>query len=160
MIHKICVINYHDTNQLYLWSLWMYVFFRSFFQSLCVLGYCIFPLTVAMLVCRLVLLAEPGPINFMVRLFVVIVMFTWSIVGKNILISTIEEQTKTWLRDEDQMRNKVTPKSHVNDMILTSVICRTLCCQSPLIGMMSILSELGIWASVMWRVTSFFLIIK
>ncbi|XP_032701466.1 protein YIPF6 isoform X2 [Lontra canadensis] len=53
----------------------------SFFQSLCVLGYCILPLTVAMLVCRLVLLAEPGPINFMVRFFVVIVMFAWSIVG-------------------------------------------------------------------------------
>ncbi|XP_033295024.1 protein YIPF6 isoform X2 [Orcinus orca] len=52
----------------------------SFFQSLCVLGYCILPLTVAMLVCRLVLLTEPGPINFMVRLFVVIVMFAWSIV--------------------------------------------------------------------------------
>ncbi|XP_072869702.1 protein YIPF6 isoform X3 [Chlorocebus sabaeus] len=52
----------------------------SFFQSLCVLGYCILPLTVAMLICRLVLLADPGPVNFMVRLFVVIVMFAWSIV--------------------------------------------------------------------------------
>ncbi|NXP35917.1 YIPF6 protein, partial [Leiothrix lutea] len=32
----------------------------SFFQSLCVLGYCVMPLTVAMLVCRLVLLAGGG----------------------------------------------------------------------------------------------------
>lgn len=71
------------------------LFFRSFFQSLCVLGYCILPLTVAMLVCRLVLLTEAGPINFMVRLFVVIVMFAWSIVGKNVLISTVTEQTET-----------------------------------------------------------------
>lgn len=59
------------------------------------LGYCILPLTVAMLVCRLVLLAEPGPINFVVRFFVVIVMFAWSIVGKNVLISTVAKHTKT-----------------------------------------------------------------
>ncbi|XP_054430231.1 protein YIPF6 [Pteronotus mesoamericanus] len=59
----------------------------SFFQSLCVLGYCILPLTVAMLVCRLVLLATPGPINFMVRLFVVIVMFAWSIVASTAFLA-------------------------------------------------------------------------
>lgn len=58
------------------------------------LGYCILPLTMALLVCRLVLLAEPGPINFMVRLFVVIIMFAWSIVGKNVLISVVAEQTE------------------------------------------------------------------
>lgn len=58
------------------------------------LGYCILPLTMAMLVCRLVLLAEPGPVNFMVRLFVVIIMFAWSIVGKNVLISVVAEQTE------------------------------------------------------------------
>ncbi|KAG8508187.1 Protein YIPF6, partial [Galemys pyrenaicus] len=59
----------------------------SFFQSLCVLGYCILPLTVAMLVCRLVLLADPGPVNFMVRLFVVIVMFAWSIVASTAFLA-------------------------------------------------------------------------
>ena len=59
----------------------------SFFQSLCVLGYCILPLTVAMLVCRLVLLAEQGPINFMVRLFVVILMFAWSIVASTAFLA-------------------------------------------------------------------------
>nr|AAH12469.1 Yip1 domain family, member 6 [Homo sapiens] len=59
----------------------------SFFQSLCVLGYCILPLTVAMLICRLVLLADPGPVNFMVRLFVVIVMFAWSIVASTALLA-------------------------------------------------------------------------
>lgn len=61
------------------------------------LGYCILPLTVAMLVCRLVLLAELGPINFMVRLLVVIVMFAWSIVGKSVLIPPVAGQTaKMW----------------------------------------------------------------
>ncbi|XP_025132828.1 protein YIPF6 isoform X1 [Bubalus bubalis] len=59
----------------------------SFFQSLCVLGYCILPLTMAMLVCRLVLLAEPGPVNFMVRLFVVIIMFAWSIVASTAFLA-------------------------------------------------------------------------
>ncbi|KAM6143388.1 protein YIPF6 [Erethizon dorsatum] len=59
----------------------------SFFQSLCVLGYCILPLTVAMLICRLVLLAEPGPVNFMVRLFVVIVMFAWSVAASTAFLA-------------------------------------------------------------------------
>ncbi|NXI52085.1 YIPF6 protein, partial [Chloroceryle aenea] len=50
----------------------------SFFQSLCVLGYCVLPLTVAMLVCRLVLLAGSGTVSFIVRLIVVLAMFGWS----------------------------------------------------------------------------------
>eukprot|EP00079_Xenopus_tropicalis_P037966 XP_017951737.1 PREDICTED: protein YIPF6 isoform X1 [Xenopus tropicalis] len=50
----------------------------SFFQSLCVLGYCILPLTVAMLVCRLVLLLSHTTASFIVRLVVVTVMFAWS----------------------------------------------------------------------------------
>ena len=103
------------------------LFLSSFFQSLCVLGYCILPLTVAMLVCRLVLLATPGPINFMVRLFVVIVMFAWSIVGKNIVIFIITEQTKACVRDEDQTTSSVTPDSRVSNVILASVAHRILC---------------------------------
>uniref|UniRef100_A0A803WEX5 Protein YIPF n=2 Tax=Ficedula albicollis TaxID=59894 RepID=A0A803WEX5_FICAL len=50
----------------------------SFFQSLCVLGYCVMPLTVAMLVCRLVLLAGDGTVSFIIRLIVVGAMFAWS----------------------------------------------------------------------------------
>lgn len=50
----------------------------SFFQSLCVLGYCIMPLTAAMVVCRLVLLASYGTVSFAVRLTVVIASFGWS----------------------------------------------------------------------------------
>lgn len=55
---------------------------RSFFQSLCVLGYCVLPLTVAMLVCRLVLLVGSGTISFIIRLVVVIAMFGWSTLGE------------------------------------------------------------------------------
>ncbi|KAM9441297.1 protein YIPF6 [Clarias gariepinus] len=50
----------------------------SFFQSLCVLGYCILPLTAAMLVCRLVLLSSNGLLSFIVRLVVVTASFGWS----------------------------------------------------------------------------------
>lgn len=50
----------------------------SFFQSLCVLGYCIMPLTVAMAVCRLVLLGNWGTAGFVVRLTLVAASFGWS----------------------------------------------------------------------------------
>ncbi|NP_001002096.1 protein YIPF6 [Danio rerio] len=50
----------------------------SFFQSLCVLGYCILPLTVAMIVCRIVLLGGSGVVSFAVRLIVVTASFSWS----------------------------------------------------------------------------------
>ncbi|KAM9842843.1 protein YIPF6 [Aulostomus maculatus] len=50
----------------------------SFFQSLCVLGYCIMPLTAAMVVCRLVLLGSSGTVSFAVRLVVVTASFGWS----------------------------------------------------------------------------------
>ncbi|XP_031136166.1 protein YIPF6 [Sander lucioperca] len=50
----------------------------SFFQSLCVLGYCILPLTVAMAVCRIVLVGGSGTVSFAVRLVVVTASFGWS----------------------------------------------------------------------------------
>lgn len=50
----------------------------SFFQSLCVLGYCIMPLTVAMAVCRIVLVGGSGVVSFAVRLAVVTLSFGWS----------------------------------------------------------------------------------
>uniref|UniRef100_A0A7N8YRB6 Protein YIPF n=1 Tax=Mastacembelus armatus TaxID=205130 RepID=A0A7N8YRB6_9TELE len=50
----------------------------SFFQSLCVLGYCIMPLTAAMVVCRIILLGGSGTVSFVVRLVVVTMCFGWS----------------------------------------------------------------------------------
>lgn len=46
------------------------------------LGYCVLPLTVAMLVCRLVLLAGNGTVSFIIRLIVVVAMFAWSTLGE------------------------------------------------------------------------------
>lgn len=70
----------------YLFSPFLSLFSRSFFQSLCVLGYCIMPLTVAMLVCRLVLLAGSGTISFIIRLIVVVAMFGWSTLGEYLCV--------------------------------------------------------------------------
>ncbi|XP_045918546.1 protein YIPF6 [Micropterus dolomieu] len=50
----------------------------SFFQSLCVLGYCIMPLTAAMAVCRIILVGGSGKVSFAVRLVVVTASFGWS----------------------------------------------------------------------------------
>ncbi|XP_015752960.1 PREDICTED: protein YIPF6-like [Acropora digitifera] len=50
----------------------------SFFQSVCVLGYCILPLNVALIVCRLILLAKHTTALFIVRFIVVILGFAWS----------------------------------------------------------------------------------
>lgn len=50
----------------------------SFFQSLCVLGYCIMPLTVALVVCRVILLLPNSGVSFAVRLLVVAASFGWS----------------------------------------------------------------------------------
>jgi protein YIPF6 len=51
----------------------------SFFQSVCVLGYCVFPLTVASAVC-LIVSAFHAP--FFVKAIIVVVGFLWSTRGK------------------------------------------------------------------------------
>jgi len=50
----------------------------SFFQSVCVLGYCVLPLTVALMICKIILLAHQTTALFTVRCIVVLVMFGWS----------------------------------------------------------------------------------
>ena len=52
--------------------------FRSFFQSVCVLGYCVFPLNIATLVCMLTRVAIS---HILLRVFVVGVGFLWSTRG-------------------------------------------------------------------------------
>lgn len=50
----------------------------SFFQSLCVLGYCLLPNAVALIVCKIILIAEPTTVLFIVRLVITLVGFAWS----------------------------------------------------------------------------------
>ena len=56
--------------------------FRSFFQSVCVLGYCILPLDVALIICRIILTADNTVPLFIVRFLFVILGFVWATVGK------------------------------------------------------------------------------
>lgn len=50
----------------------------SFFQSVCVLGYCIAPLVGALIFCRLILFATNGSFLFLLRFIVTAVGFGWS----------------------------------------------------------------------------------
>jgi len=54
---------------------------RSFFQSVCVLGYCVLPLTIALIVCQLILIAEQSTLFFIIRCVIVLVAFGWSTFG-------------------------------------------------------------------------------
>jgi protein YIPF6 len=58
----------------------------SFFQSVCVLGYCVFPLTVASAVC-LIVSAFHAP--FFVKAIIVVVGFLWSTRGEFTLVTTV-----------------------------------------------------------------------
>lgn len=53
----------------------------SFFQSICVLGYCILPLNVALTACRLILIAKQSTLLFAVRFILVILGFVWSTIA-------------------------------------------------------------------------------
>eukprot|EP00794_Sanderia_malayensis_P007440 gene7440-8262_t len=50
----------------------------SFFQSVCVLGYCILPLTLALVICKIILLSHQTTVLFAIRCLIVLVMFGWS----------------------------------------------------------------------------------
>merc|ERR1712211_221773 len=50
----------------------------SFFQSVCVLGYCLLPLVLSLILCRVVLLANQNTALVIVRLIIVLAGFVWS----------------------------------------------------------------------------------
>ncbi|XP_065668809.1 protein YIPF6 isoform X2 [Hydra vulgaris] len=50
----------------------------SFFQSVCVLGYCVLPLVAALIVCKIILLAKSTTLLFTIRCLVVMVTMIWS----------------------------------------------------------------------------------
>ncbi|XP_022079656.1 protein YIPF6-like [Acanthaster planci] len=50
----------------------------SIFQSVCVLGYCILPLVISLIICRLIMLSEDSTLLFIIRLVLVICAFIWS----------------------------------------------------------------------------------
>jgi len=51
----------------------------SFFQSVCVLGYCLLPLSMALLICRIILMASTqGTALFIIRCISVLAGFVWA----------------------------------------------------------------------------------
>lgn len=57
---------------------------RSFFQSVCVLGYCMFPLVTSLLFCWLIIKLAPENLGFFIVRFVIVALgYGWSIFGKN-----------------------------------------------------------------------------
>lgn len=55
--------------------------FRSFFQSVCVLGYCLTPIAIALIVCRMILLGTQTRFLFFLRLLSTSVGFIWATYG-------------------------------------------------------------------------------
>ena len=50
----------------------------SFFQSVCVLGYCLLPLVISLVLCRIVLLASQSTFLVVIRCLLVLAGFGWS----------------------------------------------------------------------------------
>lgn len=50
----------------------------SFFQSVCVLGYCLLPTTIALILCRIILMAEQTTFLFILRFIITIIGFIWA----------------------------------------------------------------------------------
>ncbi|KAH8262617.1 hypothetical protein KR026_003545 [Drosophila bipectinata] len=50
----------------------------SFFQSVCVLGYCLTPVAIALIVCRVILLAKHTPLLFFLRFVTTTLGFAWA----------------------------------------------------------------------------------
>ncbi|KAK2726500.1 hypothetical protein QYM36_000816 [Artemia franciscana] len=54
----------------------------SFFQSVCVLGYCLLPCVIALTVCFVILFAEQTSFLFFLRFIVTLLGFAWAVYGK------------------------------------------------------------------------------
>lgn len=55
---------------------------RSFFQSVCVLGYCLAPVAGALIVCKILLVVEQTKFLFFLRLLTTFVGFQWATYGE------------------------------------------------------------------------------
>ena len=60
----------------------------SIFQSVSVLGYCVLPLTLSLVICKLVLLAQQTTLLFFIRVVVVLVAFIWSTLGSKAFLAS------------------------------------------------------------------------
>lgn len=56
--------------------------YRSFFQSVCVLGYCLLPTAIALILCRIILIVQQSSLLFTLRLMISMIGFLWATYGK------------------------------------------------------------------------------
>ncbi|KAK6172567.1 hypothetical protein SNE40_016197 [Patella caerulea] len=66
----------------------------SFFQSVCVLGYCVCPLAVALSVCRIILIANQTTALFVVRFLFVIAGFAWSTFASTAFLGDVQARNR------------------------------------------------------------------
>jgi len=57
--------------------------YRSFFQSVCVLGYCLLPTAIALILCRIILIAQQSTLLFTLRCIISEIGFLWATYGKH-----------------------------------------------------------------------------
>ncbi|RLU16885.1 hypothetical protein DMN91_010954 [Ooceraea biroi] len=58
------------------WDLWGPLV--SFFQSVCVLGYCLLPTAIALILCRIILIAQQTTLLFSLRFAITLIGFLWA----------------------------------------------------------------------------------
>nr|XP_023029930.1 protein YIPF6 [Leptinotarsa decemlineata] len=69
----------------------------SFFQSVCVLGYCLLPTTVALIICRIILLVEQTNLLFFLRLTVSMTGFLWATYASMIFLGDSQKPNRKLL---------------------------------------------------------------
>lgn len=70
----------------------------SFFQSVCILGYCVSPLALALLTCRLILtFSSPNTVLFVIRFLVVCLAFGWSTFASTAFLANSQPYNKKYL---------------------------------------------------------------
>ncbi|XP_050714883.1 protein YIPF6-like [Eriocheir sinensis] len=66
----------------------------SFFQSVCVLGYCLLPSCLSLILCRLILIAPPNKILFVIRFFVTCIGFVWATFAAMVFLGDSQPSTR------------------------------------------------------------------
>lgn len=69
----------------------------SFFQSVCVLGYCLLPTTIALIICRIILLAQQTYVLFFVRFAVTMTGFVWATYASMIFLGDSQRPNRKLL---------------------------------------------------------------
>ncbi|CAH0560065.1 unnamed protein product [Brassicogethes aeneus] len=69
----------------------------SFFQSVCVLGYCLLPTTIALIICRIILLANQSNMLFFIRFAVSMAGFFWATYASMVFLGDSQKPNRKLL---------------------------------------------------------------